>query len=231
MGQKEQIFADLIACHVEGKCDFELLNAYKGAPLIIPAVLQDVGDGQAIFETTPPNSVCLTWCDQTLLLSDGTLEPIAAHIAAFDIVTGLVTLERFAYAGYQFGHRREVRVEPEQPLAVEIEHSAGKVSATLCDLSMGGAGLQVDPSGLSPEMHKGDAVHITIHLPNGPVRLEARLLTISTPEKPACRLALAFSNGGAGAKPGILRYIFQRRAQIMTEIQQKFAAACRAGRP
>ncbi len=229
MSQKEQIFADLIACHLEGKCDFELLNAYKGAPLIIPAVLQDVGEGQAIFETTPPNSVCLTWSDQTLILSDGTLEPISARVASFDIGTGLVTLERFAYAGYQFGHRREVRVEPEQPLVVEIEHPAGKFPATLCDLSMGGAGLQIDTGGCSPELHKGDEVQVTIQLPGGPVRLEARLLAISSAQ-PVCRLALTFSSSGTGAKPSILRYIFQRRTQIMAEIQHKFATARHAGR-
>jgi len=228
MSQKEQIFADLIACHLEGKCDFELLNGYKGAPLIIPAVLQDVGEGQAIFETTPPNSVCLTWSEQTLILSDGTLEPISARVASFDIRTGLATLERFAYAGYQFGHRREVRVEPEQPLAVEIAHPAGKIPATLRDISMGGAGLQIDTGGCSPELNKGDDVQITVQLPGGPVHLEARLLAISS-AGPVCRLALTFSSSGAGAKPSILRYIFQRRAQIMTEIAQKYAAAYQAG--
>lgn len=227
MGQKEQIFADLVACHLEGKCDFELLNAYKGAPLITPAVLQDVAEGQATFQTTPPNSVCLTWADETLILSDGTLEPIAARVAAFNIGTGLVTLERFAYAGYHFGHRREVRVEPEQPLVVEIEHAGGKVPATLSDISMGGVGLQIDNGECSLDLHKGDLVQVAIHLPGGVVRMEGSLLSISAPG-PVCRLAVAFSAGGAGAKPAILHYIFQRRAQIMLEIQQKFAAACQA---
>lgn len=229
MGQKEQIFADLVACHLEGKCDFELLNAYKGAPLITPAVLQDVGEGQAIFVTTPPNSVCLTWSDETLILSDGTLEPIAARVATFDIGTGLVTLERFAYAGYHFGHRREVRVEPEQPLDVEIEHAGGKYAAMLRDISMGGVGLQIDNGECSPDLHKGDVVQVAIHLPSGVVRLAGQILTVSSAGQ-VCRLALAFHSSGAGTKPKILHYIFQRRAQIMMEIQGKFAAARQATR-
>lgn len=220
---QEQILADLLACQVEGRCEFELLNTYKGTPLIVRATLQDVSEESARFEVQPPFSVCLSWLAYTLVLSDGTLEPISARVESFDILSGTAILDHFTYAGYHFGHRCEVRVEPAEPMLLELEGPHGRLQGIVRDISMGGVGAQVRTSDCDPAHRKGDTVRVTIHLPGKTVNLTGRLLSI-VEVGDTCRLAVAFTGNGE-AKSAILHYIFQRRDELIQEVERAYVAA------
>jgi len=226
MRSNEQIITDLRVCFVEGNREFDLLNNYKGVPIISKAQLEKVTEDKVVFRVQPPGSVCLQWEEHTLLLSEGVLEPIDGRVRSFDISTGTVELGHFIFAGYRFGNRREVRVVPKAPLDIELKRNTEIIRGELADISMGGLGVTIT----SPEhvcaFDQGELVDLRLHLPPGEINLTGRVLRIEMGSG-TCRLSIEFTES-VPEKVLVLRYIFDRREEIRTEVQEMYAASYRA---
>jgi len=219
------ILTDLKAVLLEGHREFSLLNMYKGVPLVCQAHLDRVEEPSAIFTVQPPESATLQTEETTLVLSNGLLEVLEARVECLDLVSGKFGLSEFAYAGSKYANRRELRVEPEGSIPVQIASDGRILSGEIADLSVRGMGLRLPVSELTSTFTLGKTIAITLHLPEGKVRLEGKIRSIMRTSK-YLRLAVEFT-GSVPEKASIIHYVMQRRSEIVTEIRELYEKAIR----
>jgi hypothetical protein len=220
MASNPKTLMDLRTYLLAGRAEIDILNYYKGVPFICKAAFPKVVEEHILFTLQPPNSILMHPGGVTTLLSDGLLDPILAHVHAFDVRSGVVELYDFNYTPPRLGNRREVRVEPDEPITVAITHGEQKLQGLLCDVSMGGAGIHIDEA---EQIHRGETIRVAFQLPNGQAQQTGQIVR-SSDEEDACRLAVNFT-GTSPDLPLVMRYIFERREQIRAEVAQLFDAA------
>jgi hypothetical protein len=95
----------------------------------------------------------------------------------------------------------------------------------IADLSVRGLGVRLPFQELATTFTQGKLVAVTLGLPEGQVKVEGRIRNIvRTPD--FLRLAIEFS-GAVPEKATIVRYVMQRRSEIMAEVRQLYADAIR----
>ncbi len=216
------IIADLKMCLLDSNWDFDILNAYRGVQFLCKAVLASVTEEKAIFKVSAsPCATLLEAGKRTFVLSTNLLDPLQATVTSYDPVTGKLELSDFTYASTNVGSRREFRVEPAAPIAMEIEYEGRTFQGRLGDISMSGAGFYVEKTG-DQEFKRGESATVNFQLPAGDARLPATLRSV---EKTAdmTRLAVEFTEN-VPQKVAILRYINQRQVEIRAEVQQRYEA-------
>lgn len=217
MESSSQISADLKSVLLEKHLNFELLNTYKGVPFVCKALLQDAGAGVACFSLAPVSPFAWETVDNTLILSEGLLEPIEARILTFDRKAGALRVGDFFYAGSKLSNRKELRVEPEGAVEVALEAEGQQKTGYLADLSMRGAGLRLidnPPSAFG----QGRTINLHLRLADSNVNLSGKVRNISRTAD-IWRLSVEFI-GATPDKTPIVRYIMHRRVEIMAEMQQ-----------
>jgi len=220
METSEQISADLKALLTANHTCFEFLNTYKGVPVICRAILQKVEKQMAYFQARTPEMVMLEKAKTTQILSEGLLEPIVAHIASFDSHTGKVELIKFAYAGSRLCNRKELRVEPGDPIEVALECDQKTCNGHLADISMRGIGARVAAKD-ECLFGQNKTVSLRLRLPEGEMQTSGRIRNISYPGDQV-RLAIEFTGAGP-EKTLVVRYILSRRSEIYGELHQILA--------
>ena len=227
MNTSEIILNDLKAILQEGHREFSLLNMYKGVPLVCQARLDQVDESSAIFTVQPPESATLQQEEKTLVLSNGLLEILEAKVECLELVSGKFKLSDFSYAGSKYANRRELRVEPAESIPIQIASNGRMLSGEIADLSVRGVGLRLPAGELTSTFTLGKIIAITLHLPENKVRLEGKIRSITrTPQY--LRLAMEFT-GAVPEKTIIIRYVMQRRSEIVIEIRELYEQAIRLG--
>ncbi len=201
-----------------------LLNFHRSLPFTTRARFRAVKGDTVVFEVEPPTSVCLMDQVETWVLGGDFFEALHAQVAFFDIVSGTVGLTEFSSVGPQFGNRRVVRVEPAQPVAVEIRRGELSVAGRLVNISM--SGLRVDVAGVLDcgGFYSGQKVDCLVHLPEGTVTIEGKIHATSSTLNHPCALSVVYSLHGA-ALFLVMQYIAVRRAELVREVQQMYEDA------
>ena len=220
MESSKQISADLKSILLEKHLNFELLNTYKGVPFVCKVVLEVVEDEAACFGLGPASSFAWGTVEHTLILSEGLLEPIEAHMQRFDRAARAIWVDHFVYAGSKLSNRKELRVEPEGVVEVLLEADGEEQVATLVDLSMRGAGVRVTEE-LPASVIPGKILDLRLRLPEGELGLAGKIRNLIKSDH-ATRLSIEFT-GTLPNKAPIVRFIMRRRAEIMAEMQQMSA--------
>ena len=220
MASNPKALMDLKTYLLAGRADIDVLNYYKGVPFLCKAAFPKVTEEHINLTLQAPNSILMHPGGAATLLSDGLLDPILAHVLAFDVLTGVTTLTDFTYTPPRLGNRREVRVEPDEPIPATITRQDQEVQGTVCDLSMGGAGVHVDEVEL---FSRGETIRLAFHLPQGAIRQTGQIVR-SSDDEDACRLAINFT-GTSPDQPLVMRYIFERREKIRAEVNQLYETA------
>jgi hypothetical protein len=217
------IMADLRAVLMEGHDQFSFLSVYKGVPLVCRAQLTSAEEKEAYFTVQPPESAALALEDITMVLSDGLLEPLEAVVRCADLASGEFCLSEFDYAGSKFANRRELRVEPAGEEKVEIVSDGRVMVGEIADLSVRGLGIRLPTQELKTTFSQGKLVAVTLDLPDGRVQLEGKIRSLMRmPEY--LRLAIEYS-GAVPEKAVIIRFVMQRRSEIVTEVRQMYEEA------
>jgi hypothetical protein len=217
------ILADLQAVLSEGHHDFSFLSLYKGVPLVCRARLTHVTDHEARFVVQPPESAALKEKKTTLVLSDGLLEPLEAKVSCLDLANGEFVLRDFAYAGSKFANRRELRVQPAGGEKVKIASDGRVLVGHIADLSVRGLGIRLPIQEVSADFSQGKLVAVTLELPEGSVSMEGKIRSLMR-DPDNLRLAIEFT-GAVPEKATIIRYVMQRRSEIMAEVRELFIKA------
>jgi hypothetical protein len=212
-----QVTIDLKAVLVENHRDFQLLNIYKGVPVICNAWLESVEGAEGQFSIQSPAAAVLMTQKSTILLSDGLLEPIHAQIVNFDLLTSRARLSGFTYAGSKLLNRHELRVEPASPIKVALEIGSQMLACEMVDISMRGVGVRVHSILVDENMKPGDKVDAMLQMPEGMISLPGRIRNIARSSS-SVRISIEFT-AEVPEKVHVVRYIMRRRAEIFYEIQ------------
>lgn len=227
MESSAQILTDLKAVLSENHRDFSFLIMYKGVPLICRAQLNQVINTQALFTVQPPESAVLCLEDSTLVLSDGLLEPLEATLVCNNLVTGEFSLSGFSYAGSKFANRRELRVEPAQALDIEVRADGRSFPGKLADLSVRGLGVNLEINNVTTIFIQGKNVSVYVALPTGTILMEGKVRSAIRSRSETLRLAVEFI-GSVPEKATIIRYVMQRRSEIVAEVRALYEKAIKS---
>jgi hypothetical protein len=207
---------------METSQELDILNFYKSFPVTCKAQVEAIENETVLLRVQPPGSVCLESQEHTIVLSRGLPEAVRARVVAFDLPRGALRLSDFSYVGAHFGERMIARVQPEDKVDVEIETDAGKVNGTLVDVSLSGVGVYVRDE----PVQRGQMVHLTLNLPEGPVTLPGKVLNVTEAPEDLARLAVGFTRN-AQEIAVVMRYIKDRRTEILSEIERMYDRAYR----
>jgi hypothetical protein len=202
--------------------ELDVLNFHKSFPITCKASVEKIDQGVVSLRVQPPGSVCLEAQDQTIILSRGLPEAVKAQVVSFDLVSGLLNLSDFTYVGSRFGDRMIARVQPEETVRVEITAGDRQTFGTLVDVSLSGVGLLVSEA----NFQRGQTVELTLPLPEGEVNLPGKILNVSEAANQQNRLSIGFTRN-AQEIAVVMRYIKDRRSEILNEIERMYERAYR----
>ena len=199
--------------------ELDILNFHKSFPITCKARVESLSPDGVVLKVQPPGSVCLESQDQTIVLSRGLPEAVRAAIIEFDLVNGKLKLAEFEYVGSHFGDRMIARVQPEGTIPVEMELGEQKYDGELVDVSLSGVGILVQQQ----VFQKGQIIQVTLPLPEGRVTLPGKILNLSSSNSKT-RLSVGFTRN-AQEIALIMRYIKDRRVEILAEIENMYDEA------
>jgi len=204
---------------METSQELDILNFHKSFPITCKARVESIGSDGVTLKVQPPGSVCLESQEQTIVLSRGLPEAVRARIVSFDLLSGKLKLADFGYVGSHFGERMIARVQPDGEVPVEIEAGDLQSTGELIDVSLSGVGILVSES----NFQRSQLIEITLPLPEGQVSLPGKVLNISE-SRGKHRLSVGFTRN-AQEIAVIMRYIKDRRTEILAEIEQMYQHA------
>jgi len=197
--------------------ELDILNFHKSFPITAKAKVENIDRDVVSLKVQPPSSVILQAQDKTIILSRGLPEAVKADVLEFDLLSGTLRLNNFTYVDSHFGERMIVRVQPEDTIHIELEVEGRRVTGQLVDVSLSGVGVYIE--GEAPQ--RGQIVQLTLLLPEGRVTLPGKILNLSDAPEGFTRLSIAFTRN-AQEIAVIMRYIKDRRTEILSEIEMMY---------
>src|SRR3989304_537036 len=152
--------------------EVELLNVYKGIPVLYRAAVEKVGNDRAVVPFHRPEAACLTLENKTTILTDLLAGPVNAAVLSVDLAAGSAALGEFHYAHAKVGDRVTLPVAPHDAVEVTIQSGQQRVTGSLADLSMTGIGVYISPPDEATALRRKSVVQITL-------KLEAALLDLA----------------------------------------------------
>lgn len=202
--------------------ELDILNFHKSFPITSKARVENIEQDLVTLKVQPPGSVILEDQEQTIVLSRGLPEAVRARVVSFDLLTGTLVLSDLGYVGARFGDRMIARVQPEGTIPVEIEVGSQKYTGELVDVSLSGVGVLASGA----NFQRGQAIQVSLPLPEGNVSMPGKVLNVSEANNQQ-RLSIGFTRN-AQEIAIIMRYIKDRRAEILAEIEQMYQQAYEA---
>ncbi|MDW8326979.1 MAG: PilZ domain-containing protein [Anaerolineales bacterium] len=203
----------------------ELLNTYRGVPIVYPAIPEKVDEASLTVKVSGHQIICLALEPMTILLSPLLEDPVHADVLACDVGLGQATLGNFQYTHARVGDRTVARVAPQAPVTVKVIFGEHTLTGQLADISMVGLGATV-PSAEAVQLRSGSAVTVLLTLPIEP-KTELRLAGTVRSIRPDSglsehnRIGIQFASQ---SRPGILhRYIRERQEEIDLELKALYA--------
>lgn len=194
--------------------DVELLNLYKGLPIVHKASIQKIEGSVVTLGVHKHQLTCLELDKSTVILSEIIDQAVSADVARLDKSASTVDLENFAYTSRKVGERMMVRVEPSGSIAVEVAVDGQKAAAVLADISLNGVGLHIP--GAAFRLKKKMPVRLSFHLPNAEISA-AGVVRYTKQGADGVRAGVDFSQD-VRMKALVAQYITGRRAEILNEL-------------
>jgi hypothetical protein len=215
MKQSDQILFGLERVAKAGG-EVELLNGYKGLPIVTKASILKIGDDTVTLKVHKHQLTCLEIEQHTYILCLELEEAASATVIELDKAAGTAGLVNFLYAGRKIGERMILRVEPKDPIAVTIQTDGQIISGNLIDISIDGAGIRLSAPAADQLLKRQSAVQVSFQLLNTRLEFSGTVAYLRTTND-ANRLGVDFS-ADPHLKAAISQYITQRRAEIMNEL-------------
>jgi hypothetical protein len=201
----------------------DLLNLFKGAPIVYPAFVVSVEADEAVVRVPSFEIVCLMLEPTTILLSQLLEEAVSAHVQAVDLAAGQARLGQLQYASHHVGDRMTVRVAPRQPIGVPLECGGVALRGELTDVSINGLGLRVPASQAGP-LRPRAVVSLTLPLPQ-PITSALELsgtVRFVRIEGDLARVGITFAQDVQMLS--ILPYVRERQNEILAELKAQYEA-------
>ena len=230
--QKRQILNDLDYIASQNRT-LNLFTNFRGIPIHIVAGIIRCSHTTGVVRLRVPNHQIssLKVDDKILVQSDLFRSKLVGVINHIDSHTTIITLEGIRYVTGSMGNRENLRVQPENPIHLEIIMGHGfRVLGELIDISQGG---------LSIKLTKNNFPEDNLYILQIPVEIRFGL-PVNLPVSGKCTIhdssvqaIIAYANESQQTyRLGLLtslkepdlrvlrRYIFDRQTEILSEIQQ-----------
>ena len=205
------------------KSETDFMNIYQGVPVVYKASLERIEGHQAIFKVQPPDSICLAQDQQTCILDDSMLTGVSARVVSYDVLAGMVVLSDFRYIDQGIGERMTVRVQPKEPVEVEIRCNEQNIPGELVDVSMNGVGVRTEASDKYDILLENKEISIILHLLGKELVIQGLIQNL-TQTTDHIRFATLFAEE-APYTSIVSHYIAHRRAEIRQEIKERYQQA------
>jgi hypothetical protein len=227
MSESQVILDDLryiAAC----KRTVTLITNFRGVTIQLSAfVIQISQSNQRVrLRVNHRQVTALKVADLVLVQSDLFAKTVMAEIAQVHHRSQVVVLENLHYAIGSIGQRKNMRVQPEKPILVEMVSAHGfSLLGEMIDLSLNGLSVKLPANNLPTRdfLAPETPVEIYLGLPEHgggihDLKLSAKVAYTKTNNQ-ICRIGLLTSPVEADQQV-IRHYIFDRQTEILNEIQQ-----------
>jgi len=200
----------------------KLLNLYKGLPISHPALLVDVGERTAKFRVHKYQAACLYLYRASYVEVKSLLSVFQARVESVDVKHEMAVLSGFIYADRNIGKRDLIRVQPRDPIPVEIVYNAARMRAEIADVSLDGMGVFTHLT-ILPRLSVGLKVSLTMRLPGdrNVITVYGKIRNLIRERMDSLRLGM-ITSGEVNAKSRINAYVAQRQLEIQRELQDVY---------
>lgn len=204
----------------------EMINIFHGVPVSNRAEITMVSKGYVALNAHSYQAVCVSMEKRTFLRG-GDLEGILrGHPVSVDVASGDILLTRLSTVQASLGQRMGLRVQPKEPVRVEIRTARGSVSSTLADLSPQGLGLFTFGAYVKDraDFQPGDQVEMEVHIPmsDSPLHFSGEVVNIHKEHNSLLhRVGLQVKPDESAVKD-LGRYIECRRTEILQELEKTY---------
>jgi hypothetical protein len=222
MAQKDaitRIFDRLL----EQRKPVRLLNTYRGIPITNDARIITISQGYVAFNVHEYQAVCMTLEGKTFVQNELLPEVYQARAVAVDVLTRQAILTEFTGAGNSVGKRMAVRVQPKEPVDVEIYDGKRRIPGKLADISTNGVGVFTFATYIYGELafEKSENVFIDVRMPANEVilRFEGKITSVAHQKGTFLhRLGVKLFPDSAN-EPSLLEYVSRRQDEILHELK------------
>jgi PilZ domain len=169
----------------------------------------------------PDLELCLTFQDRIHLYSSAFKVIISARVLTIDMVMGKLELSDLSFTAWHWNERQCDRVQPRNPIYVNVVHNRALIRATLDNLSVGGMSLMIYKyKDKVVPFDQDSVVRLTMQLPGDDTRLYLKGKVIH--ERQTGKLGIIGMQlmGSQVQEKRINRYVVARKAEIMAELKQ-----------
>jgi hypothetical protein len=214
MSAQEEILLDLK--DLIGVSDgIDLMNAYKGLPIINKATIQAIHDGTVTLKIHKQQAACLRQDKNPLILCNSLREVASGEVMSLDAGTLTATLSRFEYAGYRVRGRMVTRVVPKEPIPVKLISGDEKHTLEIADICVEGIGVSASPDAWRPK--RSNTIEMEFDLPNAHIKTTGTIRHV-TQELSANLIGFDFVHG-TSVRARVNEYVMQRREEILKELE------------
>jgi hypothetical protein len=199
---------------------------YKGVVINYEATIQQVTERLVKLQVARAQAVALLFERQTRIEIPGIAGAFEAFVHDLDVPTETAWLRDFRVSATAMLRRVETRVEPKDPIEVEVQTSRIKLLTQLGDVSGSGLGLAIARIYATPTVFRsGDDIEARLMgLPNSrnPIVVRGKIIYVRN-ELDQGRLGI----GGVTSllnTPAIRDYIALRQTEILREMNGLFQA-------
>jgi hypothetical protein len=229
----DEILSQIEANFRSGK-PLQLLNVFRGIPITYEAQISVFSQGYVVLNTHAYSAACIALEKRTYLQSEFIPQPVRGYPLSVNVCKAEVVLSRFSTAESTIGKRLSPRVQPKEPLQIDIHTSEATFMVALADISPAGVGVFTFATETEANipLRRNDEVRFETFLPEiGQSLAVTGKVTHVTRERDTRLVRLGIQTPlDSVAHALVQEYIDHRTTEIMSELESVYQTMCHSRR-
>jgi hypothetical protein len=222
MTENIYILQNLEAARLENKIA-RLHNVYKGIPISHEAQILEVTTQGARFQVKKYSAVCLELQRRTFIECEKLSSIVRCSVVSVDILDETAVMAAFVSLPMHIGKRTAVRVQPKDPIEVEVAYKGHSLKGRLADISTTGIGIYTWAMIYGAGFFTNNtpiAILVTLPGSNTSIKLPGEVQNIQY-DGDRYRLGI-ITNPDATARARVTSYVSFRQAEIQRELHMMY---------
>jgi hypothetical protein len=226
---REEIFK-AFSTALETRTSLQLHNIFRGVPVKFPALVTSIDHDTAVLKVHCLQSAVISIEKRTFIKSETLPVFICACPKTVNFNKQEVVLTNFSLAGKAFLERTHLRVQPEQPIQVEILNGDGPITGTLVDISESRTGIFTFGIHISEQIavEQNTRIGLDFSLPGiDPLIHLVGSITSVTHKKGARMTRIGIETSpDLVVETALMKYIDRRQVEILNELERIYQRTC-----
>ncbi len=200
----------------------KLFNTYRGMPISYDARITAIDQGCVILNVHKYQAVCMFLDSRTSLISPNLPDVYDAQVISLDVAKRQAVLAVFKKLFKSLERRAEVRVQPENPIPVELWIGAVRSMGKLSDISISGLGVVSFGTFVytNQAIEKNAAIQLKFSLPGigAPLQVNGKAVHAALGDDPRWhRLGMEIALDDS-TRAQLQNYVDQREVELLREV-------------